>query len=188
MNPTPQNWGVAYAKQALEDFQSWNELQGNPKIAPSQKLHFLQMACEKLCKAHLCKRKGADPGKLQSSHSYIAKNLDIIVREQLSLLTTSAKQARFLITHCRHMAREIELLHPSVDDGGQRPDNCEYPWEQGGQLYVPAVWSFPALNLLDQPAGRSLLKLILTSIGRLTEIPKPSMPSAAAGFHRQGSA
>jgi hypothetical protein len=54
VSPTPDNWGEAYATQALADFEAWNEFRKNAGIAPCQKLHFLQMACEKLCKAHLC--------------------------------------------------------------------------------------------------------------------------------------
>jgi hypothetical protein len=61
VSPTSDDWGAAYAKQALADFDGWNELQANPAIASCQKLHFLQMACEQLCKAHLCKQPGADP-------------------------------------------------------------------------------------------------------------------------------
>jgi len=61
VKPTPDEWGKAFAKQALADFDAWNELQDNPAVPSSQKLLFLQMACEKLCKAHLCKQPGADP-------------------------------------------------------------------------------------------------------------------------------
>ena len=149
MNATPDNWGAAYAKQALADIKVWDELQGNTGIPSCQKLHFLQMACEKLCKAHLCKQPGADPKTYQSSHAYTAKNLGIIIRQQISLAPKPPKNAKFLLAHCNHLAREIELLHPSVEAGGNRPDNCEYPWEQGGKVYVPAEWSFSALNLVD---------------------------------------
>lgn len=30
----------------------------------------------------------------------------------------------------RNLSREIELLAPTVDSL-RRPDNCEYPWEDG---------------------------------------------------------
>src|SRR5207302_420601 len=123
-------------------------LQGVKGVPASEKLHFLQMSCEKLCKAHLCKQPGADPADYRSSHAYTAKNLAIIVRQQISLTRNPPKNGAYLVEHCKRLAREIELLHPSVDDGGKRPDNCEYPWQQGDQVYVPAEWKFPALNLL----------------------------------------
>lgn len=167
MSPTPDDWGEAYAKQALADFDAWNEMQGNPALPSCQKLHFLQMACEKLCKAHLCKQPGADPTDYQSSHAYTAKNLGIIILQQLSLTPRPPKNGKFLLAYCKGLAREIELLHPAVEAGGNRPDNCEYPWEQGGRLYVPAEWSFPALNLVEREGGVSLLKLVHTAIRRL---------------------
>jgi hypothetical protein len=75
VNATPDNWGKAYAKQALADFEAWNELQGIPGTPSCQKLHFLQMSCEKLCKAHLCKQPGADPKDYQSSHGYTLRKI-----------------------------------------------------------------------------------------------------------------
>jgi hypothetical protein len=164
---TPDNWGRAYAKQARADFEAWNKLQGEMTVPSCQKLHFLQMACEKLCKAHLCKQPGADPKLYQSSHTYIAKNLGIIIRQQLSLTAKPPRNGPYLLAHCNHLAREIELLHPAVEDDGRCPDNCEYPWEQGSKLYVPAEWSFPALNLVEAQCGPTLLKLVLDAIRRL---------------------
>jgi hypothetical protein len=37
VSPTPDDWGEAYAQQALADFDAWNELQGNPAIPSCQK-------------------------------------------------------------------------------------------------------------------------------------------------------
>jgi hypothetical protein len=55
--------------------------------------------------------------------------------------------------HSKHLAREIELLSPAVTDDGQRPDNCEYPWEDAGaQLHVPLDWTFAPSGLLTAPA------------------------------------
>lgn len=58
------------------------------------------------------------------------------------------------------MAREIELLAPAVDDGGRRPDNCEYPWEAGSQVVVPAQHRFHGLSVLKSPTGSEFLKLL----------------------------
>ena len=109
MTPTADNWGKAYARQALADFDTWNQLQGMGDIPSCQKLHFLQMACEKLCKAHLCKQRGAQPEDYQSSHTYTAKNLGIVIRQQLSLMANSPRNGQFLLASCKSFAREIEL-------------------------------------------------------------------------------
>ena len=172
---TPDEWGRAFAKQAKADFDSWNALtlhlrlpEGTAPLPACQKLHFLQMACEKLAKAHLC-RSGPDPETIQSSHAYTEKVLPRIVRQQIALETGGApRDSRFVMTHCRHLAREIELLHPSVDDDNKRPDNCEYPWEdRNGKVHVPAEATFPALNLLMAPVARTLLKHIQNAVSRL---------------------
>lgn len=163
------DWARAFAKQAKADFEAWNSLSKRARVASCHRLHFLQMACEKLAKAHLC-RGGSDPSKLQASHAYVARNLPIIVREQLIRLTGKRpKRSDFVLKHAKHLAREIELLAPAVDDGGRRPDNCEYPWEdEGGNIHVPFEHSFSALGLVAGPAGRTFLKLVGEAINSLT--------------------
>lgn len=162
----PLDWAQAYARQARADFDAWGALAEHKELAPSQRLHFFQMACEKLCKAHLCKS-GAEPSTLTGSHAYIAGTLPVIVRQHLTRLTGKKGRAG-LLRHAKHLSREIELLAPAVDDGGRRPDNCEYPWEDhAGQLHVPAEHSFPALRLLTAPAGRTFLKTVRAAIAAL---------------------
>jgi len=61
----------------------------------------------------------------------------------------------------------IELLAPTVDSQ-RRPDNCEYPWEDGaGSVVVPAEYSFATLSLLTKPAGQELLKILPFAIDEL---------------------
>ena len=74
----------------------------------------------------------------------------------------------FHLTAFKRLGREIELLNPSVDDSGRRPDNCEYPWKDGlGKLHVPADYDFPSLKLLTSPIGRLLPKLLQRAIATL---------------------
>src|SRR6266513_2554086 len=86
-------WRVAYAKQAKVDLQTRNELLRLPAIPECQQLHFLQMACEKICKAYLCGQ-GTDPRTLQSSHAYIAGPLPVIARQQFALQSGHAQKGR----------------------------------------------------------------------------------------------
>lgn len=161
------DWVVGYAKQAMADFLAWNVLQSNPRVATCQRLHFLQMACEKLVKAHLCQA-GSIPEVLRTSHAYVAKNLPIIARQHLAKMRRKPPSRHdVLLRQIKHLAREIELLAPAVDDNGQRPDNCEYPWSVGGQVLVPAEYPFGNLSLLTAPAGRTLLKILHDAIVRL---------------------
>jgi hypothetical protein len=171
--PTKEEWSRAFAKQARADFDAWNALQlylkipeGVPEVPRSQKLHFLQMACEKLAKAHLLKG-GSQLADLEQSHAYTAKHLPTIVRQQMILNGENERVANSVRDQCRRIAREIELLAPAVKAGGKRQENCEYPWEYGGVVYVPAEWPFTNLNLLTEPGGRNILKRIREAIERL---------------------
>ncbi|EYF06104.1 hypothetical protein [Chondromyces apiculatus] len=59
----------------------------------------------------------------------------------------------------KHLCREVDLLHPQVDDNGRRPDNVEYPWTgASGSAEVPAHWKFPLMSRLHDPSGKLLLK------------------------------
>jgi hypothetical protein len=168
---TSQEWSRAFAKQAMADFDAWNALQlkppaGTTPLPRCQKLHFLQMACEKLAKAHLLKGR-MKVSDLEKSHAYIAKHLPTIVSRQMVLSGDNDRVAQAVGAQCKRIAREIELLSPAVKDAGRREDNCEYPWEKGGVLHVPAEWHFPNLDLLTEPGGRNILKRIREAIVRL---------------------
>ncbi|HLQ44387.1 MAG TPA: hypothetical protein VK137_06650, partial [Planctomycetaceae bacterium] len=81
----------------------------------------------------------------------------------LAVIRNRTKQARRLF-------REIELLHPQVSDGGRRPDNCEYPWDDGaGRILVPAEHHFEALRLVDQQGGPQILKIVEAAINDLCQ-------------------
>jgi hypothetical protein len=164
------SWQQAFARQAQSDLAVYWTLDNLPldrAVHKCHRLHYLQMACEKLTKAYLCST-GSRPGDLQHSHKYIAKNMTIIARQAFFESERKPTSARVALRHIKLLAREIELLAPSVDDNGRRPDNAEYPWiDQSARLIVPAEYEFPTLDLLTAAAGRTLLKLIERAIARL---------------------
>jgi hypothetical protein len=148
-------WRRAYAKQARADLQTRDALMDHGKLPECQQLHFLQMACEKLCKAYLCGQ-GVDPLHLQTSHAFVSRHLPIIARQQ-------AVQA-WAIAAIRVLSRKIELLAPSVTDGGRQPANCEYPWiGPTGAVQIPCEHNF-GFDLIREKAGRILLKAIYTAV------------------------
>ncbi len=125
------------------------------------------MACEKLVKAHLCGG-GADSSSLQASHAYISKSLPVVLRQQAVYEKFRGGKAEAVLKHAKHLAQEIELLAPAVRRDGQRPDNCEYPWEDSvGKLHLPLDWSFNPSQLTVMSSGRTILKLIRGAIDRL---------------------
>jgi hypothetical protein len=158
-------WATGYARQADADLKTFAALH-SLSIPQCHKLQFLQMCSEKLVKAHLCKG-GTDPAALQQSHSYIAGTLPVVLRHQVLSMKRSAAQAGKILRNVRHLAREIDVLAPAVKRGGQRPDNCEYPWQDaGGALHVPLDWTFYPSLLLAR-GGRTFLKLLRAAIDQL---------------------
>lgn len=163
-------WQHAFARQAQADFSLWAALEATTVVRSEdcQRLMLLQMSCEKLCKAHLIAQ-GASPASLQSSHRYIAGPLQVVLRQQFLDEGGRDDRLKRFQTAFRQLANEIEILSPSVDRNGRRPDNCEYPWERGEQVHSPLDQSFAATDLIRAPAGRTILKLIEGAISRLLE-------------------
>jgi hypothetical protein len=163
-------WSRSYALQALVDLDARDALVFT-RIPACQHLHFLQMACEKIAKAHRCLG-GAEPKTLMHSHGFAAKVLRQIARE---LLRRSAFAGGLEVAHSgveamvRQVAREVDLLAPAVDDSGRRPDNCEYPWEDAsGVLHVPAEHTFGSLQMLhNHRAGTTFLKIVSLAAAEL---------------------
>jgi hypothetical protein len=165
----PEAWRVAYARQAVADLNAREVLLEAPSTPQCQQLHFLQMACEKICKSYLCGH-GADPATLQSSHAYVARLLPIIFRQQLAAASREAERgASWVANAVRKLARQIELLAPAVDDGGRYPANCEYPWEDPkGAIVAPADYNFQ-IDVLHAPAGRRLIKILRVAAAELMQ-------------------
>ena len=163
---TTVDWSSAYARQADADFKTFEIIQ-DLHVPLCHKLQFLQMACEKLVKAHLCGL-GTEPRNLQTSHAYIAGTLPVVLRHQAVLVNFTGKKAKKVLSRARIIAQEIDVVAPAVDRGGRRPDNCEYPWEDTvGTLRTPLEWPFNLAELILIPSGRTILKLIRGAIDRL---------------------
>lgn len=166
---TARVWTRGYARQARADLDTWHRLQQIHFVPECHKLLFLQMACEKVAKAHLC-ASGTDPNHLQASHAYITKSLPTAIRQHIVELRLRHDAALHLLRHSRHLAQEIEMLAPAVRRGGQRPDNCEYPWEdEMDRLHVPLDWAFVPSQLLTVSSGRTFIKLVRAAIDRLIQ-------------------
>jgi hypothetical protein len=131
------------------------------------------MACEKVCKAYLCGQ-GVDPEMLRASHAYIAGPLPVIVRQQFALRSSHEQSDRsWMIGAIRKLARKIELLAPAVTGGGAHPANCEYPWVgPDGMVKSPLDHNFQ-LDLLYEPAGITLLKVLHAAIDDLINSETP---------------
>lgn len=149
-----ESWARACAKQALSDLDAREALveAGSRKC---HRLHFLQMASEKVSKAHLTKANGHD--NVRNRHDYVAKHLPTIARIFYAAINDGNELRGWEIQEIRRLAKEIEVLSPACDGGNLREDNSEYPWENGrGGVCTPCEYSFP--NIDD--GSRAIVRLI----------------------------
>lgn len=164
---SPADWAKAFARQADADFKTWQVLQVEESVPKCHDFLFLQMACQKLCKAYRI-ASGTPPEHLQASHAHITKNLPGIVRQEIAIRRKDVKGVRAVYQTAKHLAEEIEVLNPAVDRNGRRPENCEYPWQDSrGTVHSPLDWTFPPSEMLTSRNGPAFLKFVRLAIDRL---------------------
>jgi hypothetical protein len=145
----------AFAVQAASDLDTYEALNASP-LPSCHRLHYLQMWLEKLCKAYLWLPGGADD--LRTVHNVVAKVLPRMISEHWRRIGFAQRPD---IGAIRAICREIDLLHPQIDDDGRRPDNVEYPWiTTTGDALAPAApgVQFAVLPRLTTHTGRLLMK------------------------------
>lgn len=155
------NWAIAFARQAESDLAVRDYLLENERLSQCHQLHYLQMALEKLAKAHIL----AGGGGIRPVHGYIGKHLPIMVSQMLR--KSRGEKDAWVIDAVRVLAQRVERLAPAVDAGGTVPSNCEYPWRTpNGKIASPLDYDF-GLHLLRERAGLIMLK---AARARLAEI------------------
>jgi hypothetical protein len=159
--PTNEQWARGYARQALSDLRAREALVNakDSKIEKCHRLHFLQMAAEKVCKAYLlaAAREQDSVSNIRRSHAYIAGPLPQIARQFYGKLNDNNAISRWEISEIRRLSREIQTLAPACREGDIREDNSEYPWEgTKGNICVPCEYDFPNIDDRD----RGIVRLI----------------------------
>ena len=155
-----RNWSRAYAEHSVADWQAYDALcRAGNGVKHCEKLHLLQMACEKLCKAHLLK--AGKPGFNRKTHKCIAKTLPLIVRDYCGHQGPGYKKigaSGSPLQLARKLSGRIEALTPSSDE---MAPNAEYPWRNTiGDLFTPANHDFQDLADLHAPKRVALIKLL----------------------------
>lgn len=149
-----EDWARGYAKQALSDLDV-REVLAHENVAKCHRLHFLQMAAEKTCKAYLTMANGHE--NVRKTHAYVVRNLPIIARQFYSLSNNNNDISRWEMSEIKRLAHEIEVLAPACDQGDARKDNSEYPWrDEKGKVRTPCEYNFPKINDGD----RTIIRLI----------------------------
>jgi hypothetical protein len=140
MSATKEEWARAYALQALSDLRARDAL-AVAGVEKCHRLHFLQMAAEKVCKAHLAMGSGHE--NIRKTHAYVASVLPTIARRFYATISDENQMPNWQMDRIKRMAREIEVIAPACDAGDVREDNSEYPWLDGsGDVQIPCDYSF----------------------------------------------
>ena len=138
------SWARSYARQALSDLGA-REMLVKAKAEKCHRLHFLQMAAEKACKAYQVVNGGVEQAIM--SRAVVLKVLPTLARDFISRETPSRVVPGGLMTEIRKLALEIEVLAPACVGGGARQDKTEYPWlDTQGQVCTPREFSFQSLD------------------------------------------
>lgn len=161
-------WAIGYARQAKSDFMVRDCLLSvSPPLPRCHELHYLQMAMEKLCKAHLLETKGATSDDVKKSHAHIASPLRVIVRQMLAR-SKGGGNSHWVIDAVGPLATKIERLSPAVG-GDSYPSNCEYPWcLPNGSVIAPVDYDFD-LVLLPEKTVERILRLALARLAEILE-------------------
>jgi hypothetical protein len=148
----------AFVEQARSDLDVYETLTATA-LPTCHRLHYLQMWLEKLCKAYLWLPESAAED-LRTRHNVVGKILPRMIGEHWRRIGFDQRPDMSAI---RALCREIDLLHPQVDDNGRREDNVEYPWITArGAAMAPKAWSFPLASRLNTHTGRLLVKAAIS--------------------------
>ena len=160
MNAPETQWSLAFLRQAASDLDVYEQL-ARLALPSCQRLHSLQMWLEKLSKAYLWSSAitATDLPEFRGSHNVVAKVLPTLIREHWRSVGYASEPD---LRAVRALCREVDLLHPQIDEGGSRPDNVEYPWTtlQDGRprIVAPADEAFKLAERLSNHVGRRLMK------------------------------
>lgn len=159
MRLSDKQWATSYATQALSDL-TVHDLLVRSNAEKCRRLHFLQMATEKTCKAYLTIENGHD--MVRKTHACIKKHLPRIAQQFYST-NSNRNQALYQLSEIKRLSHEIELLAPACDDEDVRRDNSEYPWQDANEkIYTPCEYTFPNIDLGSR-AIVGLIRLVRTA-------------------------
>ena len=136
-----QDWRTGYFRQARSDYETLQLLE--EASAPfCQRLHYLQMATEKLAKGFATEPGG--PSQPKVHRGYVQFLQQIKRRSELQFLCQcSARQITPYIDGLLPYARLVEDLAPANANNGPNP---EYPWQDQSGVMAPADYAFSNLE------------------------------------------
>ncbi len=156
-------WADAFAAQSRSDFQVYLTLPAG--VEECHKLHYLQMAGEKIAKAYQLRDTKAGLENAMTSHVAFSDFAGAMLMSASERKRFQGKDAwlRSTLKSVKDLAREIEKIAPSVDRQ-QSPANAEYPWAEGESIVTPCRYFYPVTKSLRDKGGAEFLKLLQETI------------------------
>lgn len=148
-------WHDAFLTQAHSDYSVFMKL-NESRFPLCHKLHYLQMATEKLAKVFQCEKRNTPPPK---THLALLKMLKIIkgrqeIQKQLEF--KHKKSYKSYIDSLMSIAEQIQNLAPVGGDFEKL--NQEYPWENPiGRVNCPAKYNYTEIKTTDLNRFKKLI-------------------------------
>ncbi len=149
------DWRRAYFIQATSDYKVLLLMLRSEDVNLCHKLHYLQMATEKMAKGFLTRQNG----------SMFPKTHDALVGFMRQARLNAALQGICGIGDKKSYIAYIQALSPlaqTIEDlspEGTPHANPEYPWEVGGKIEIPSEFDFPSINLSEIKMQKMLIFL-----------------------------
>jgi hypothetical protein len=153
----------AYAEQSRSDFLMYDVVLKDTEEC--HRLHYLQMACEKIAKAYRLRDTQSFSQEDLYSHVVFSKFITNYLKSPgIKRRYHQQESRRRQIERYAHtLSVEIETLAPAVARD-ITPANAEYPWLIGETVSVPCRHHYPVWTRLAEPVGKEFLKLIEIAI------------------------
>ena len=154
------SWKDGYLRQAASDYEVYRFLNRSLTLTANQvaichRLHYLQMASEKLAKAFMCQG-SQKPEKL--THYVFVRFLQLTKsqRNVSRLLNKNHSVYCSYINSLLDVAKRVEDLAPAGGNFGKL--NPEYPWEDvSGTVQIPADYAFSEFSQTDLAKLQTLI-------------------------------
>ena len=161
MPVTNKEWADAFARQARSDMAVYELLALMNEVERCHKLHYLQMACEKIAKAYRLRDMGMTIEETESSHKAFSKFIEGHLKSPDVKKQYAGKKELLLHTErfARKLAEDIEKLAPAIDREAT-PQNAEYPWEDSEKIICPCDHDFSRLSRLNTPDGERFIEIV----------------------------
>ncbi len=145
---TRTDWASAFAEQGSSDLLVY-EILSEANVPSCHRLHYLQMATEKIAKAYQVAGGHWSPRK--KSHSVAVEFVKLYYNSPSMKKQYDHNREQFTILRGEMMilAEKIQKLAPAVDDENV-PENVEYPWATSERLEVPCKHKFPIEDLPER--------------------------------------